>query len=87
MFFFSDKEQLFNKYMSCVVHVCGAHNMNSMKRFFSIHGKVDGKKYPSDCKQLLMTVFCRILTCKEYETIKYLFEKACILTNNECKFI
>lgn len=85
--FFSEEKHWFDKYIKCVVHICGAHNMNSMKRFFNRHRYVDGQEYDSNSKIVLMTVFCRILTCKNYETVKFLFEKACILTNNKCKFI
>ena len=40
----------------------------------------------SEVKTLLMTIFCRILTCKEYDTIKYIFEKVCILTTSGSEF-
>ena len=79
--YFSEKQLMFDSYMKCAVHVCGAHNMNSMKRFFTRHEVKD-----SEVKTLLMTIFCRILTCKEYDTIKYIFEKVCILTTSGSEF-
>ena len=33
LFVFSEKEQWFNKYIKSVVNICGAHDMNSMKKF------------------------------------------------------
>ena len=55
--FLSEKEKMSITYIKCAAHACGAHNMNSMKRFTGKHGIINGEKYDSNAKTFLMTFF------------------------------
>ena len=72
---FKEREQkeLFESMINNAIHLCGSHVMHSIKRKCESIGAKD------EVKSFIMKIFCRMVTCKNYEVIKFIFKHFCIV--------
>ena len=72
---FKEREQkeLFESMINTTIHLCGSHVMHSIKKKCESIGAKDEVKF------FIMTIFCRMVTCKHYEVIKFIFRHLCIV--------